>query len=160
LHEFSLRIVKVSKPAAYKYILSLPERVIRSLGALAGGLLRELGGVALPPAVRRTTLYRTMVDVTLRFLIEEVGQVEGVYPSEGRLAQDFLLTRTASHGIELLGVLAFRASPVWVLAALADVTGAGHKLIQEISQALKKEGLLDPDTRFERMDQVLDGLEK
>src|SRR6185295_15590070 len=62
--------------------------------------------------------------------------------------------------IELLGILAFRASPVWVLAALADVTGAGNKLIQEISQALKNEGLLDPDTSFERMEQVLDGLEK
>ena len=55
-------------------------------------------------------LYRTMVEVTLRFLIEEVGQVEGVYPYPDRLAQNFLLQRTASHGIELLGILAFRAS--------------------------------------------------
>ena len=101
-----------------------------------------------------------MVEVTLRFLIEEVGQVKGIYPSEGRLAQDFLLKRMASHGIELIGILAFRASPVWVLAALADVTGAGRKLIQEISLALKEEGLLERDARFDRMDQLLDGLEK
>jgi hypothetical protein len=144
----------------YKYILSLPERVIRSLGALSGGLLREIGNVALPASVRRTTLYRTMVDVALRFLIEEVGQVEGVYPSEGRLAEDFLLKRTASHGIELLGILAFHASPVWVLAALADATGGGRKLILEIADALKEEGLLERDARFETVDQVLQGLEK
>lgn len=146
--------------APYQYILSLPERVIRSLGALSGGLLREIGNVALPASVRRTTLYRTMVDVALRFLIEELGQVEGIYPSEGKLAEAFLLQRTASHGIELLGILAFHASPVWVLAALADATGGGRKLIQEISQALKEEGLLEPDANFETMDQVLDGLEK
>src|SRR5882672_928804 len=79
-----------------QYLLSLPERMIRSLGALSGGLLREIGDVVLPASLRRTTLYRTMVDVALRFLIEEVGQVEGVYPSEGELAGNFLLKRSAS----------------------------------------------------------------
>src|ERR1035441_7272931 len=39
----------VSSPVRYKYILSLPERAVRSLGALSGGLLREIGNVALPP---------------------------------------------------------------------------------------------------------------
>ncbi|HUB80837.1 MAG TPA: hypothetical protein VMB03_18655 [Bryobacteraceae bacterium] len=145
---------------AAPYILSLPERVVRSLGALSGGLLREIGVVVVPASLRRTTLYRTMVDVTLRFLIEEVGQVEGIYPSEGHLAANFLLQRTASHGIEFLGILSFHASPVWVLAALADVTGAGNRLVREISQALKDEGLLEPDARFETVEQMLDGLEK
>ena len=149
-----------SRYIRYKYILSLPERAIRSLGALSGGLLRELGEVTLPAAVRRTVLYRTMVGVTLRFLIEQVGQVEGIYPSENRLAENFILQRTASHGIELLGILAFRASPVWILAALADVTGGGHKLMQEIVDALKQEGLLSPETHFETMEQVLTGLER
>ncbi len=148
-------------PAArYKYIVSLPERVIRSLSALSGGLLHEIGTVAVPAGVRRTTLYRTMVEVALRFLIEELGEVEGVFPTEGKLAASFLLQRAASHGIELLGILAFQASPIWVLAALADATGGGRKLIREISQALQEEGLLDPQTRFETMEQVLDGLEK
>jgi hypothetical protein len=89
-----------------------------------------------------------MVEIALRFLIEEVGQVEGVYPTEGRLAENFLLKRTASHGIELMGILAFRASPIWVLAALADASGGGRKLIREISQALKEDGLLEGDSSF------------
>src|ERR1700733_460923 len=144
----------------YKYILSLPERAVRSLGALSGGLLRAIGEVALPAPIRRTILYRTMVGVTLRFLIEQVGEVEGIYPSESRLAENFILQRTGSHGIELLGILAFRASPVWVLAALADVTGGGHKLMQEVVEALKEERLLEAGVRFETIDQVLGGLEK
>jgi hypothetical protein len=146
----------------YTYVLSLPERVIRSLSAISGGLLREIGDVVLPAAIRRTTLYRAMVGVTLRFLIETVGQVEGQYPasSESGLAENFLLQRGASHGIEILGILAFHASPVWVLAALADITAGGNALMQDIVQSLKSEGLLDPDTRFETMEQVLGGLEK
>src|SRR4051794_22551550 len=151
---------EMSPQARYRYILSLPERVVRSLGALSGGLLREIGEVALPAAVRRTILYRTMVGVTLRFLIEDVGEVEGVYSSENDLAENFILQRTASHGIELLGILAFRASPVWVLAALADLTGGGQKLIHEIATTLRQEGLLEGDANFENMDQVLTGLEK
>jgi hypothetical protein len=150
----------VASPSAYQYILSLPERVVRSVGALSGGLLRELGQVVVPASLRRTTLYRPRVEVTLRFLIEEVGQVEGVYPTEGHLAENFLVQRTASHGIELLGILTFHASPVWVLAALADATGAGSKIIREISQALIEEGLLQSDAQFETMEQMLDGLEK
>ena len=150
----------MSSPPLHHYVLSLPERVVRSLSALSGGLLREVGAVVVPAALRRTALYRTMVEVTLRFLIEQVGQVEGVYPSEAGLAQDFLLKRAAAHGIDLLGLLTIHASPIWVLAALADATGAGHHMILEISQALKEEGLLDPEQRFENVDQMLDGLEK
>jgi len=146
-------------PRIAPFLLSLPERVLRSTTALAAGLLREIGEVTIPQRLRRGQLYRNLVDVTLRFLIEEVGGVEGVYPSEEKLAEDFLWRRTAGNGIELIGILAFRASPVWVLAALADVSGSGRYLIREISGALKDEGLLDPQTEFTTVDQMLDGME-
>ena len=82
-----------------RYLVSLPERVVRSAAALAGGLIRELGDVTVPATVRRTKSYQMMVDVALRFMIEQVGQVQDVYPSEGALANNFLLRRTAGHGI-------------------------------------------------------------
>src|SRR6202140_2615984 len=143
-----------------KYILSLPERVVRSAAALAGGLIRELGDVTVPATVRRTKSYQMMVDIALRFMIEQVGQVEGVYPSEGQLANNFLMRRTAGHGIELVGILAFRSSPVWIMAALADISGAGRQIVQEVADALKQEGLLAGDAKFENIDQLLDGLEQ
>lgn len=141
------------------YLLSLPERALRSATALAGGLLREIGEVTIPRTVRRSKLYQNVVEATLRFLIEQVGQVESVYPSEEKLSEDFLVRRTAGNGIELIGILAFRASPVWVLAALADASGAGRYLIREIATCLKDEGLLDRDTEFSSVDQMLDGLQ-
>jgi hypothetical protein len=143
-----------------RYLLSLPERVLRSASALAGGLVREIGNVTVPAAIRRTTTYRTMVEATLRFMIEEVGQVEGVYPKAGELAKDFLLRKAAGHGLDLAGILAFRASPMWVMAALADLSGTGRHLIREISETLKQEGLLARDASFETIDQMLDGLEQ
>src|ERR1700745_84197 len=79
----------LSSRVSYRFVLSLPERLLRSLSAVSGGLLREIGAVAVPARIRRTALYGTLVEVALRFLIQEVGQVPEIYPSEGRLAQDF-----------------------------------------------------------------------
>src|SRR5712664_3148041 len=142
------------------FLLSLPERGVRSLTAIAGGLVRELGELSIPQTIRRSQLYRNLVEATLRFLIEQVGQVKGVYPGEEKLSHDFLVRRAAGNGIELIGILAFRATPVWVLAALADASGAGRYLIREISASLKDEGLLDRATEFTTVDQMLDGLER
>jgi hypothetical protein len=49
---------------------------------------------------------------------------------------------------------------VWVLAALADLSGLGRRLIPEIAESLKVQGLLDKEAAFESVDQLLDGLEK
>jgi len=142
------------------YLLSLPERVLRSASALAGGLLREAGDVTVPAAVRKGRIYRTMVEATLRFLIEQVGQVEGTFPLEGRLVEDFAVRRAAGNGIEMAGIIAFRASPVWVMAALADISGAGKQVVREIAGSLREEGLLESGRSVETVEQMLDGLER
>jgi hypothetical protein len=149
-----------SPMASRTYLLSLPERAVRAAFGLSAGFLREVGEVALPSGVRRSQLYKSLVEVTLRYLIETVGGAQGVYPAEQPQPDDFLARRGAGHAIELLGLAAFRVSPVWVLAALADLSGLGRRLIPEIAEALKAEGLLDEEARFESVDQLLDGLER
>jgi hypothetical protein len=110
--------------------------------------------------VRQSRLYQNLVETTLRFLIEQVGEVQGVYSSGDKLADNFLARRTVGNAVEALGIIAFRASPVWVLAAMADVCGLGRHLIPEIAASLKEKGLLDADTEFTSVDQMLDGLER
>jgi hypothetical protein len=146
--------------AVKAYLLSLPERLVRSTLGLGAGAARELGEVAIPRSVRRSQLYQNLVDTTLRYLIEQVGGAEGVYPAGDPGDEKFLMRRTAGNAIEALGIVAFRASPVWVLAALADLCGMGRYLIPEIAEALKAEGLLDEDTQFASVDHLLDGLER
>lgn len=142
------------------YVYSIPERAVRSLTGLAAGAARELSDVLLPARVRRSRLYQSLVESTLRFLVEHVGQVEGAYDATGEaLPENFLVRRAAGNVVELAGLASFHASPVWVLAALADLAGAGRDLIAEMAQALQKEGLLDPNREFHTVDQILDGLE-
>jgi hypothetical protein len=133
---------------------------VRSVLGLGAGLAREAGEVVLPDRIRKTQLYRTLVDTTLRVLIEQVGGVEGVYPADEALPEDVMVRRTAGNAIEALGIVAFHASPVWVLAALADVCGAGRQLIPEIAGALKEQKLLEANAEFTSVDQLLDGLEQ
>jgi hypothetical protein len=142
------------------YLLSLPERIVRSVLGLGAGVAREVGEVAVPAAIRRGRLYQNLVDATLQFLIEQVGGAEGVYKASDRLPDNFLVRRTAGNAVEALGIVAFRASPVWVLAALADVCGMGRTLIPEIADALKAQGLLEKDAQFTSVEQMLDGLER
>ena len=143
-----------------RYLLSFPERFVRSTLGLGAGVAREVSEIALPDGVRRSQLYQNLVDTTLRFLIEDVGGVEGVYRAGQPLPDNFLARRTAGNAVEALGIVAFRASPVWVLAALADLSGMGRQLIPEIADALKAKGLLEQDTQVTSIDQMLDGLER
>ena len=142
------------------YLLSLPERLIRSTLGVSAGLAREIGELALPAPVRRSRLYENLVDTTLRFVIEQVGQVKGVYSDSSELSREFLARRTAGNALEAVGVVAFRVSPVWVLAALADLCGMGRQIIPEIADALKAQSLLDREAQFTSVDQLLDGLER
>jgi hypothetical protein len=142
------------------YLCSIPERFLRSLTGLGGGAAREMTEV-LPARVRRSRLYESLAGSTLRFLIEQVGQVEGTYPAGAdALPSDFLVRRAAGNVVELAGIASFRASPVWVLAALADLAGAGRELIGEMAQAMEKEGLLEAGREDSTVDQLLDGLER
>src|SRR5947209_302373 len=141
------------------YLLSFPERLVRAAVGLSAGVAREVGEVALPKGIRRSRLYQNLVDATLRFLIEHVGGAD-VYRADEVLPENFLARRAAGNAVEVLGIVAFRASPVWVLATLADLCGMGRQLIPEIAEALKTQGLLEPDAQLSSVDQLLDGFER
>jgi hypothetical protein len=154
------RLRRFGQRSGVRYVASLPERIVRSASALTAGVVHEIAAVALPLGLRRGRLYRNLVGIPLRFLIAEVGQVRSTAPTEQELGENFLLRRAAGNGIELMGILAFRASPVWVLAALADVCGFGRRIIPDIAAALQQEGLLARGNSFATMEQLLRGLER
>jgi hypothetical protein len=144
----------------YLYVLSLPERTLRSVGALGGGLLREVSDLVLPATVRDAALYRATAGIGLRFLIQQVGNVAGIYPNSDSLSRRFVLRYATGMSIEMASALTVFVSPVWVLAALGDATRMAKTLFAEIGESLQHEGLLDPNDRFETMAQLLDGVER
>jgi hypothetical protein len=144
------------------YVLSLPERTVRALSALSGGLLREMSFLVLPDPVRQAALYRATAGVGLRFMTEQLGDVRGIYSPKDAVARRFVRRYAVGSSIEIASIAAIFLSPVWVLAALGDATRAGKTLFSRIGEALKAEGLVEPsaDAHFETMAQLLDGLER
>ncbi len=142
------------------YLLSLPERSLRSLTAITAGLLREAGEVIIPGHFRRTKLYFSLVEQTLRFFVEQIGQVEGAYGKDGELPADFMVRRGAGNGIEWLSLAVLHVSPVWVLAGLSDLSGAGGRVLNEIAANFEKEGLLQGSGHIRTMSQLLEALER
>lgn len=148
------------KKSLTKYLVSVPERTVRSVTALAAGLLREAGDATIPGKFRRTRLYQSIVEQSLRFLIEKIGNVEGAYAAGDTLPSDFLVRRTAGNGLDWLSLAVFHVSPVWVLAGMADLSGAGGTLLKEIAVALEREGVLRGAENVRSMGEFLDAIER
>jgi hypothetical protein len=101
------------------YTLSIPERYLRGLTALTGGMLKETTDLVLPDFVRDTTSYNIFVGNLLRFAVENVGGVEGLYDEEG-LEGEFATRKVLGNAIEGIGIATVHVSPLWIFAFFAD----------------------------------------
>jgi hypothetical protein len=124
------------------YLASLPERTARAGAALMGGLVYEASEVLLPLAVRRSRLYQAIVGRLLRIMIELVGGVEGVYPTEEMRVRELLVRKTAGNAIELSSFLAVGWSPVWLLAGASDLIGGTKVYLRVLATELRDTGVL------------------
>lgn len=144
------------------FLLSLPERAMRSVFALAGGGVRETAELVLPRLVRRSRLYEATAKNVLRLSIELVGGVERpagaadeYEPNATRLA----VRKTAGNAVELGSIAAFGFSPLWLLAAGADVTHGTRVYLDAFVHELKLVGVLAQETELRSVDELLGALE-
>lgn len=142
------------------YLASLPERTARAGAALSGGLAYETSEVMLPVAVRQSKLYQAIVGRLLRIMIELVGGVEGVFPSQEMPLRELLVRKTAGNVVELSSFLAVGWSPLWLLAGASDLVGGTKVYLRALVTELRDAGVLvaDPDVAsFEELLSVLEG---
>ncbi len=142
-----------------RYLFSLPERILRALAALLGGFLYELTEVALPTWVRKSQLYQTIVARLLRITMELIGDVQGVLPEESMDVVELATRKTAGNVIEVASFLAVGWSPLWLLAAAADLTGGTQTYLVELVSELHRQNLLPEDSKFASVDELLTALE-
>jgi hypothetical protein len=141
------------------YITSLPERVVRATAVLVGGLLQETAEVLLPHWLRRSYLYQTTIARLLRIAIELVGGVSEVAPTGALPAQALLVRKTAGNAIELTSFLAVGWSPLWLLAAAADLTGGTRVYLRALLAELRGAGVLPTESTIASVEELLTTLE-
>jgi hypothetical protein len=144
------------------FLVSLPERAVRSVSALVGGGVHETAELVLPRLVRRSRLYEATAKNLLRVSIELVGGVESPVatadeyePNAKRLA----VRKTAGNAVELGSIAAFGFSPLWLLAAAADVTHGTRIYLDAFVRELKTAGVLAEETELKTIDDLLAALQ-
>ena len=135
---------------------------MRTIAALLGGALHETFVLTLPRIVRGSRLYEATARNLLRMTIELVGgvearvQVEDEYePDPGRLA----LRKGAGNVVELGSIAAFGFSPLWILAAAADVTRGSRVYLDAFVSELVRAGALPEGSSPGSVDELLGALE-
>jgi hypothetical protein len=141
------------------FVLSLPERFVRSLAAVVGGGVHETAELVLPRFVRRSHLYEATAKNLLRVTVELVGGVEQrdpELPDAGELA----VRKGAGNVVELGSIAAFGFSPLWLLAAASDVAHGTRTYLDALVAELKAAGVLAQETQVGSMGELLDALER
>ncbi len=150
-------IVAVAGRAAF--LASLPERAVRALVGSLGGAVHETAEVLLPRFFRRSRFYEATAKNLLRLAIELVGRVETPVV-EGELEPEELLKRkTAGNVVEVGSITAFGFSPLWLLAAAADVLHGSRVYLATLVDELKRAGIIEQGAEIASVDDLLGAFE-
>jgi hypothetical protein len=148
--------------ARLTFLASLPERAVRALAALLGGALHETFELALPRLVRRSRLYEATAKNLLRVTIELLGGVEARAPVEHEHEPDprkLAVRKGAGNVVELGSIAAFGFSPLWILAAAADVSHGSRVYLDAFVAELVRVGALPAGSAPGSVDELLGALE-
>ncbi len=143
------------------FLLSVPERAVRSLFALVGGGVHETAEILLPRLVRRSRLYEATAKNLLRVATEVVGGVEtphGIAEEYEPNATKLMVRKGAGNVVELGSIAAFGFSPLWLLAAGADVTNGTRAYLDAFVRELKVAGVLAEEAHLRSIDDLLAAL--
>jgi aconitate hydratase len=146
-----------------EYAASIPERIVRAVAAALGGTLHETAELVLPRLVRRSRLYEATAKNLLRITVELVGGVERdtrtVAGEVEQSAKKLAIRKTGGNVVELGSILAFGFSPLWLLAAAADVTRGTRVYLDALVGELKAAGVIAADAELASVDDLLAALE-
>lgn len=144
---------------SFSYLVSLPERIVRAIAASVGGFIYEASLLVLPGWFRGTRLYTAIIAGLLRIVIELIGGARGILPPKEISAQELATRKAAGTGIEFAGLLTLGFSPLWIFAAIADLTGGTRSYLRLLVSELKKDGLLTEEEPINTVEELLDTLE-
>ncbi len=145
------------------YMLSLPERTVRSIAAVVGGTSTLLTDTLFPEALRGTTLYKVFVGDTQQFLIRQIAGVEGGATADGQIPApggDFAARKAVGAALETAGLFAMHLSPLWVFAIAGDAAAGTTAFLQRLTGHLKANGVIPADARVDGLTDLLAAIQE
>ena len=163
------------------YGLSLPERAIRTTAATVGGVIHESATLLVPQAFRDSKTYNVFVHQMLDMLAKDVGGVErptdeqkpavssseksdNAPKTEGAEAdgvtQEYVARKAVGSFVDLAGLATLHVSPLTVLAVVSDVAYGTKTYLHELSEELKREGVIAEDSTIDNAGELLEAIAK
>ncbi len=140
--------------------LSLPERALRSTSALVGGTLHEAAVLLVPPAFRSSRSYTVFIQQSLDLLLTQVGNVER--PTQATdantLNRDLIARKAVGGFLDLAGLATLHLSPLTLLALVSDIAYGSSTYLKELSDELKKAGVIDQNTTIDHAADLLEAV--
>ena len=138
------------------YTLSLPERAIRTTTGVAGGALRESAALLVPQAFQDSKTYSILVAETLKFLTEDVGGVKSDDEGdEDPAVENYVARKAVGNFVEMAGLATLHVSPMMLLAVVSDVAYGSQTYLNELTEELKRDGVIDEDSTIDRASDLL-----
>lgn len=146
----------------FSYALSLPERTVRSLAAVVGGVSVLLTNTLFPESLRGTTTYNVFVGNLENFIVEKIAQVQHERPAtpNSPVTDDYLQRKVIGSALEAAGLLTLRFSPVWVFAIAGDVVGGSKIFLDRLVAELKQNGIIAEETQINTLTDLLEALQE
>ena len=95
----------------------------------------------------------------MRFTVENVGGVKGVYDDEG-LEGEFATRKLIGNTIEGVGIATIHLSPLWFFAFFADSVKGGQAYLERLHEEMVENGYIDPETSADSFTTLFEGLER
>lgn len=155
------------------YGLSLPERTVRSVSAVAGGLLSETASRLIPTAFRSSRSYSLFIQQSLDMAVHDVGGVGAAgsqraaeadaarqaAQQEADFDQNMLARKAVGGMLDIASMSTLHLSPLTVLAALSDVAYGSSYFLRQLGDELKRQGVIDQASSIDHVSDLLDALQ-
>ena len=142
------------------YGLTLPERTARSASAIVGGLVNETAARLIPTAFRSSRSYTVFVQQALDMVVHDVGGVkkdgeQAPTEEESKLAQ-----KAVGGLLDVAGAATLHLSPMTVLAVFNDIAYGSSYYLKQLSEELKREGIIDSNSSIDHVSDLVDALNR
>jgi hypothetical protein len=138
------------------YVLSLPERALRTGTGLLGGVLRESASLLVPRSFQNSRTYTVMVRQMLDFLVHDVGRVaQGDKPSTTAEVDNYVARKAVGNFVDMASLATLHVSPLLLLAAVSDLAYGSQVYLKELADELKAQGVIDESRRIDHVNDLL-----
>ena len=140
------------------YGLSLPERTARSASAIVGGLANETAARLIPAAFRSSRSYSVFAQQALDMMIHDIGGVKNPNQVAESAVESSLAQKAVGGLLDVAGAATLHLSPMTVLAVFNDLAYGSGYYLRKLSEELKQEGIIDPQSSIDHVSDLVDAL--